>query len=194
MGYKTIDTGAATAEGTIRWMEKAGAAIGKLVGAEARVDITNQSVTLPASEIKELALSQRKILCITKYEATWLGSKAMIIVKGVYTVKFGYNLNKPPKVGLSPDSKAVSVELPAPEMLSLQTESQIVYHDQAGIMKSMSPKETEAAFTANREAAKQEALEMGMPSEAQARMRERIKDIFGGVASEVTVNEEPIRL
>ncbi|MDB4419058.1 hypothetical protein N9291_00470 [bacterium] len=83
------------------------------------VSIDGSSVTLARSEMRELAVVERKVQSMVKYETKWLGSDKMIIVKGEFLVKAGFDLTEfegfelegEKVVGEWPDAKVLSVEL-----------------------------------------------------------------------------------
>jgi hypothetical protein len=169
--------GTVGAPGTIaRDMQAAAAKLGNLFGTDVKVD--NQSVTLESREIMELATVQHRIVCVSKYTTTWAGSTATIIVRGAYTAKAGFSLDKATTFRLDDNGHIIDSTVPPAKILSVTTEKQEIFHAAQGLLKILEPKDYEEAYRQNREQAMREAAEMGMREEARARLKERVQDML----------------
>ena len=165
------------------WPGKVAGKLGTLF--QANVDVENSSFTLEQSDIAELAVIQRRVVCVSKYKAKWAGSEALVIVKGIYTVKAGYDLGEGYSILLNEADGSVDFILPDPKVLSNTTESQEIFHSSEGILKKLTPDEVAAAYKQNLEQAKAEANNLGLLEEAEARIRERLLDLIGSDVPEV---------
>jgi len=169
--------GTVGAPGTIaRDMQAAAAKLGNLFGTDVKVD--NQSVTLESREIMELATVQHRIVCVSKYTTKWAGSTATIIVRGVYTAKAGFSLDKGTTFRLDENGHIIDSSIPPAKILSVTTEKEEIFHAAQGLLKTLEPKDYEEAYRQNREQAMREAAEMGMREEARTRLKERVQDML----------------
>lgn len=159
-----------------RDLQSSMAKLGNLFGTQVKVD--NQSVTLESREIMELATVQHRIVCVSKYSTTWAGSTATIIVRGVYTAKAGFSLEKGATFRLDEQGHLVDSTIPEAKILSVTTEKQEIFHAAQGLIKTLEAKDYEAAYKQNREQAMREAAEMGMREEARTRLKERVQDML----------------
>jgi hypothetical protein len=172
-----IFRGTVAAPGTIaRDLQSAAAKLGNLFGTDVKVD--NQSVTLESREIMELATVQHRIVCVSKYSTTWAGSTATIIVRGVYTAKAGFSLEKTTTFRLDENGHVIDGTIPPARILSVTAEKQEIFHAAQGLLKGLDPKDYEEAYRQNREQAMREAADMGMKDEARARLKERVQDML----------------
>lgn len=161
----------------LNWPGKVADKLGKLF--QSNVSVNNTSFTLDQKDIAELAVVQRRIICTTRYDASWFGSGATVIVQGTYTVKAGYDLKEGYQLAFDENGKAISVQLPEPKILSNTTENQKVIFASEGILKKIPPKEMEAVFAQNLEQAKREANDLGLLADAQSRIKDRLNDLLG---------------
>jgi hypothetical protein len=169
--------GTLAAPGTIaRDLQSSVAKLGNLFGTDVKVD--NQSVTLNSQEIMELATVQHRIVCVSKYTTTWAGSTATIIVRGVYTAKAGFSLEKGASFRLDDQGNVIEKSIPPAKVLSVTAEKQEIFHAAQGLLKILEAKDYEEAYRQNREQAMREATEMGMREEARARLKERVQDML----------------
>ena len=167
------------------WPGRVAGKLGKLL--QTTVSVSNNSFTLNQKDIAELAVVQRRILCTTKYDASWLGSAATVIVQGVYTVKAGYNFKEGCQLSFDERGHVVSVHLPNPKVLSNTTESQKVMFASEGILKKIPPQEMERVFAQNLEQANREASDLGMLDDARSHIKERLGDLLGDEATDINL-------
>jgi hypothetical protein len=159
-----------------RGLADAAAKLGGLFGTEVKVD--NQSVTLESREIMELATVQHRIVCVSKYETKWAGSTATIIIRGVYTAKAGFSLDKGTTFRLDEKGRVLDETIPPSKILSVTTDEQKVFYDAQGVLKTLDARDYEEAFRQNRAQATHEAERMGMREEARERLKERLQDML----------------
>lgn len=188
---RLIDTATNLATRAVLWPERAAASVRDLLQASVRVE--NTSIVLDREHIAELAVLQRKILCVTKHESTNLGFYAVAIVQGEFTVKCGYDLKKGCNIILDESNRVVRISLPPVQVLSVQTDRQfLLYHDD-NFMNRLGPAEIEHVMRTNRESAHEQARAIGIAEETSGRLRERAADLFRGVADTVVIDDAPIQ-
>ena len=159
-----------------RDLTDAAAKLGALFGTE--VKVSNQSVTLESREILELATVQHRIVCVSRYETKWMGSTATVIIRGVYTAKAGFELDKGTTFRLDDQGRVIEGTIPPAKVLSVTTDEQKVFYDAQGVFKTLAARDYEEAFRQNRAQAAREAEAMGLREEARVRLKERLQDIL----------------
>lgn len=159
-----------------RGLADAAAKLGNLFGTDVKID--NQSVTLESREIMELATVQHRIVCVSRYTTKWAGSTATIIIRGVYTAKAGFSLDKGTTFRLDEKGRVLDNTIPPAKIVSVTTDEQKVFYDAQGVLKTLDAKDYEEAFRQNRAQAAREAEQMGMREEARDRLKERLQDML----------------
>jgi hypothetical protein len=158
------------------WVENTAKYVGDFF--KAKVSIQNTSYTLNTGEIAELAVLQRRIACYTKFETTRAGLTSTLIIKGVFTLKAGFDLREHHSVTFDAETRRVYIQLPGPKVLSNTTESQEIYFQGGRIIDWSGSAELATAYKNNLEQSKREAQELGFLEEAKLRVRERCQDLF----------------
>jgi hypothetical protein len=161
--------------------------VARLVGGvfQTKVSITNNSFTLEEKDIMELAVVQRRIVCVTKYEIPGYTGDAVAIIKGVYVIKAGYDLKQGYRLAFDEKGRMVDAKLPPAKILSNTTETQELWFVNQGWANKLTPQDLAEAYRQNLQQAKLEAHDMGMLKEAQARMQERLTDVLGDNVSKL---------
>jgi hypothetical protein len=134
IGGTTVTTAGETIQGIGNtgkvWIEAVAKKVGDFFGKTATIE--NNSFTLNKEDIVELGVMQRRSACYTKYETTRLGSTATLIVKGVFTIKSGYDLKEGYSVTFDAEKKIINLQLPQPRILSNTTDSQEIFFESNG--------------------------------------------------------------
>ena len=190
--YLLVKTPGEIVDKTGQVVDKIGAAVRGLFGS--KVSITSTSQIMFPETIAELALVQRTVAATTKYQSNFLGyDYSTLVTVGTYRIKVGIELDK--ATGRwEPDTQTLYLDLPEPKVLSFETIKQEHIFQQVAMTNPLEPEETQAAHNANVEAAKKQASDPEILSEAALRMEERISDAFRGIARRVIVNKKPIDL
>lgn len=172
----------------IAWPEKIARGASRLL--QAKTTINSTSISLPEQDILEVNLVQRRIVCYTKQENAVLGSSATRIIKGVFEIKAGYDLKGGFQITFDEGKKALYVALPEPKINSIETVSQETFYLDRGVIKrEPNTFENDEGNRLNLEAARKEAVELGLTTEITDRMKERIYDIFSPLAREIHITE-----
>lgn len=143
------------------------------------VTVNGSTAVLEKSEIGELALVQRKTQAIVKYETTWMGSNKMLIVRGDFLVKAGFDLSEggnwqilEGKIkGKFPEGKVLSVE-PIGDFE--------IYHADSGTINRLNSKDHENAFNYLKSQARRDAERSDIGKEAERALLRRINDRLSG--------------
>lgn len=166
-----------TAETGEQMIDRFAGALSSVFGTD--VKISGSTVMLEKSEIGELALVQRKTQAITKYQTSWWGSENMLIVRGDFIVKAGFDLSEGGHWGLL-DGK-VEGPIPKAKVLSVEPYGPLeVYYSENGIINHLSPEDQAAAFNLLIHQARRDARRSGLAEEAEEILLRRINDRMGG--------------
>lgn len=157
--------------------------------AEALRNITNEeiaingsSVTLARSEMRELAVVERKVQSMVKYETKWMGSDKMIIVKGEFLVKAGFDLTEfegfelegEKVIGEWPDAKILSVEL--------EPDSFKTFYSKNGVLNKLTDADRDAVNNLLQKQAREDAeLRSDILKSAERVIKTRLEDLGGGL-------------
>ncbi len=142
------------------------------------VEVKGSTAVLEKSEIEELAVVQRKIQVITKYETTWMGSKNTMIFRGDFLVKAGFDLSDGGQWTLV-DGK-ISGEFPRAKVLSVEQMGDVeLYYSENGLINRLSPADHASAVNRLVWQAKKDARRSDITAEAEKILRQRINDRLG---------------
>jgi hypothetical protein len=143
-----------------------------------KVVVSGSTVTLEESGVSELAVVQRKTQSLIKYETSWLTSENILIVRGEFVVKAGFDLSKVTKIEMVDGE--VSGTWPEAEILSVELKDYEVFFSQDGTINKLQPKDQEEAIVLLLEQAREDAQESDLREEAERRLRERLEDLGQG--------------
>lgn len=143
-----------------------------------KVVVSGSTVTLEESGVSELAVVQRKTQSLIKYETSWLTSENILIVRGEFVVKAGFDLSKVTKIEMVDGE--VSGTWPEAEILSVELKDYEVFFSQDGTINKLQAKDQEEAIVLLLEQAREDAQESDLREEAERRLRERLEDLGQG--------------
>lgn len=145
---------------------------------KAKVSITGSSVVLEKAETRELAVVQRKTQSIVKYETKWLLSDKMIIVKGNFMVKAGFDLTG--FEGFELEGGKVVGNWPKAKVLSVELLNYEIYHSKGGVVNRLQGEDYEAVVNLLKNQARRDAEQSGdLLKDAEDVVRQRLEDISG---------------
>jgi hypothetical protein len=153
-----------------------------------KVTVSGQSVVLEKAETRELAVVQRRTQTVVRYQSKWLKSDKLLIVKGDFLVKAGFDLTGSEGfemrgnevVGRWPDAKVLSVEL-------LDYE---IYFSQSGMVNKLTGEDYEAAVNVLKQQARYDAEEKSdIKDEAERVIQQRLEDLSGAKVTLEPVEE-----
>jgi len=139
------------------------------------VKVTGSTAVLEKSEIGELALVQRKTQAITKFETKWLGSSKLLIVRGDFLVKAGFDLSAGGQWGLLEGK--LDGPLPEGKVLSVEPIGDFeIYYAESGAINRLSPEDHASAFNYLKKQARVDAERSDVCEEAERALIRRIND------------------
>ena len=157
-----------------------------------RVSIEQTVVIEQNTPILEVATVSRTIIVDHLWSHTWLGSTKTLHLKGVYTVKAGFNLRQPFAVDIQKNPLRVIASLPPPRLLSLQMDRYDIRRDESGWWNRISNEDREEAVEELSGTAHSRAEASGILEEAQATAEMRIREIVERNGS--TVEFQPMNI
>ena len=157
-----------------------------------RVSIEQTVVIEQNTPILEVATVSRTITVNHLWSHTWLGSTKTLHLKGVYTVKAGFNLRQPFAVDIQKNPLRVIASLPPPRLLSLQMDRYDILRDESGWWNRISNEDREEAVEELSGTAHSQAEASGILEEAQATAEMRIREIVERNGS--TVEFQPMNI
>jgi len=150
-----------------------------------RVKINETVVIEQNSPILEVATVSRRLFADHDWSHTWLGSTKSLHVRGAFTAKAGFNLQKPFEITITPSPLGVTARLPDPELLSLQMDSFEVVQDENGWWNRLTEEDRTTAVNTLREIARTKAEQSGILDEVKRSAEERIRELVQKNGAEV---------
>lgn len=148
-------------------------ALGNVLGTQ--VEVTGSTAVLEKSEIGELAVVQRKTQAITKFETTWLGSKKMLIVRGDFLVKAGFDLSEGGEWIIM--NGMIDGPIPEGKVLSVEPMGDFeIYHAENGTINRLEPQDHARAFNHLKDQARRDAQRGDIADEAERVLIRRLAD------------------
>jgi len=171
-------------------------AFGRVLQLTPTVTTKGDSVVLEKSAINELAVVQRKTQVLMKYESQWLGSTKILIVRGDFVAKAGFDLNQSFRFNIQQPSNEVTVDLPKPKILSVAFQNYEVLFSSDGMINKLQTEDQARVIQQMMVKARADAENSDMKQEAMQQVEQRLKDLLLDRASKVTVtfhNDHPPR-
>lgn len=157
-------------------VEKLAEALSSVLGT--KVQVSGSTAVLEKSEIGELALVQRKTQAITKYQTTWMGSDKILIVRGDFLVKAGFDLSGGGQWGIL-DGR-IDGPMPNGRVLSIEPLGDFeIYYAESGSINRLSPQDHASAFNYLKNQARRDAELSDIGEEAERVLLRRLSDRMG---------------
>jgi len=134
------------------------------------------SLKLKTDSIKELATVERDVESVVKYEATFLGQKKLLILKGKFKAKAGFDLAEAGDLLI--ENGEITGELPKAKILSVEMVNYEVFHSQDRAFNKLTPEDQEAATKSLLSQAKEDAEQSDLKFQAERRLNERLEDLM----------------
>ncbi|MDB4354002.1 DUF4230 domain-containing protein [Akkermansiaceae bacterium] len=143
------------------------------------VTVSGSSVTLARAEMRELAVVERKVQSMVKYETKWLGSDKMLIVKGDFLIKAGFDLTE--FDGFELDGSKVVGDWPAAKVLSVEQLDYEIFFSKSGVVNKLSKEDFQQVTNLLQKQARVDAEENSDILESAERViQRRLEDLSGG--------------
>lgn len=145
-----------------------------------KVSVNGSSITLARVEMRELAVVERRVQSMVKYETKWLGSDKMIIVKGDFLVKAGFDLTE--FEGFELEGERVVGQWPDAKVLSVEQLDYDIFFSKNGVVNKLSENDYEAVSNLLQKQAREDAeLRSDILESAERVIRTRLDDLSGGL-------------
>lgn len=152
------------------------------------VTVNGSTAVLEKSEIGELALVQRKTQAITKVQTTWMGSDKLLIVRGDFLVKAGFDLSEGGHWEIL--GGKVNGPLPKGKVLSVEPIGDFeIYHAESGTLNRLSPADHANAFNYLKNQARRDAERSDIGEEAERVLLRRLTDRMNGAGERLEWSE-----
>ena len=146
---------------------------------DSEVTVSGSSVTLARAEMRELAVVERKVQSMVKYETKWLGSDKMLIVKGDFLIKAGFDLTG--FEGFELEGDKVVGEWPKAKVLSVEQLDYEIFFFKSGVVNKVSEEDIQKVTNLLQEQARIDAEEHSDILESAERViQRRLEDLSQG--------------
>lgn len=168
-------------------VQKLADALSGVFGTE--ITVNGSTAVLEKSEIGELALVQRKTQAITKFQTTWMGSEKLLIVRGDFLVKAGFELSEGGQWGILEGK--VNGPLPKGKVLSVEPIGDFeIYYAESGTLNRLSAEDHASAFNYLKNQARRDAELSDVGEEAERVLLRRINDRLNGAGEQIQWHEQ----
>jgi len=175
-------------------LHRADNAFARVFNLAPQTTIKGDSVVLEKSSIAELAVVARKTSTLIKHETTWLGSTKILIVRGDFIAKAGFDLNEAFRMQIDQASKHVTVDLPKPKVLSLEFKHHEILFSSPGIINKLGPEDHEVVMRAMYAKAREDVETSDLTEEAIQQVNIRLHDLLDSTARKITVRHNSIEV
>ncbi|MBA4054643.1 MAG: hypothetical protein C0490_08025 [Marivirga sp.] len=149
------------------------------------ITVNNIVVLQQQTPILELATLSQKFQHQYEWTNTWLGSTKKINIRGSFEAKAGFDLNKKFSIEIN-DEKAL-VTLPRPELLSVESLSDVKFEDENGVWNWVDMEDRTKAINAFTTDARKYAIQAQFVNEAQQSMEKKLTEILKLHGKEVEI-------
>lgn len=153
----------------------------------ARVSVEANTVTVNSEDIAELAIVSRRIQTIVKYESEFLGSDSILILRGEFDVKAGFDLTEPFEVAVDSTTGKVVGEFPSARILAVELRDYDVFHAKEGLWNRLTPETQEGVTRQLLDQARRDAERSDIVREAEAKLATRLQDLLDGADTTVRI-------
>jgi hypothetical protein len=152
-------------------------ALGSVTDSEIRVD--GYTLTLASEETRELIVVKRKTQTVVKYESRWLGSEKVVIVKGDFEIKAGFDLSEFEGFELK-GNEAVG-EWPEPRLLAVNLLDYTTFFSSSGVVNRITDDDREDVVVLLMQQARIDAIKNSdILEEAERIILTRLEDLTDG--------------
>jgi len=150
--------------------------------------VRGDSAIVVKTSIEEVALAQHKVITCIKYEApAWRGTK-ILILKGVFLVKAGFDFKEPYRIDINNTTGDVSIELPAPKILSIVPITDEIFYSSDALLNKLTPEDHKRAMDEMKNQARIDSEASDIREDAKREVRNRIHDLLDASAHKVTLH------
>jgi hypothetical protein len=140
------------------------------------ITVNNTVVLQQKSAILELATLSQKFEHRYDWTNTWLGSTKKINIRGTFEAKAGFDLNK--KFSIQINDNSAIVTLPAPELLSVESQGDVKFTDENGVWNWVDTADRSKAMNAFTKDARRYAEQGRFIEQAKPEIEKKLKEIL----------------
>lgn len=156
--------------------DRVAGALGQVTQAD--VTVSSKTVSVEQHDIAELAVVLRKTQTIVKYESELLGSNNVLILKGDFTVKAGFDLALPFSVEVDDTNGTIKTNFPPAKLISIEMDDYEVFHAQDGLWNKLTADDQELVTRQLITQARIDAEKSDIKAEAVRRLNTRLHDLL----------------
>lgn len=146
---------------------------------ERKVKVDGYNLTLESTETRELAVIKRRTRAVVKYESSWLGSRKLLIVQGIFMVRAGFDLSE--FEGFEVQGNKVIGDWPEPRVLSVDLQDYEIFFSSDGVLNKIEDEDYERVVNLlNQQARRDAILKSDILEEAEWIVQTRLEDLTGG--------------
>jgi hypothetical protein len=160
---------------------------------QSQVTVTSSTTVCDATPIAELAVLQRNIREIIDYQKTDLYSTKRIIADQTFVAKIGFDLASRFSATYDPGKKVVTVALPEPKILSLETVNPEAHYylEEHGYINKLATADHQQILIQLKEQARRRADAAAALGDAKQMIETRFRDLFQAFNVKVVVSFSP---
>lgn len=140
------------------------------------ITVNNTVVLQQQTPILELATLSQKFQHQYTWTNTWMKSTKKIAITGTFEAKAGFDLNEKFSIRITGDEAIVY--LPAPKLLSIQSQEDVSFRDENGLWNWVDGADRAAAMNAFTADARKYASQAPFVTDAQQAMEEKLREIM----------------
>jgi hypothetical protein len=141
-----------------------------------QITVNNTVVLQQQTPILELATLSQKFQHRYEWTNTWMKSTKKIEITGTFEAKAGFDLQQ--KFAIVIDDTIATVSLPAPKLLSLESQNDVQFRDANGLWNWVDAADRSAAMNAYTGDARRYAAQAAFVAKAQEAFETRIREIM----------------
>jgi hypothetical protein len=155
------------------------------------VTVSNTVVLQQQSAVFELATVSQHFQHHYIWTNTWFGSTKKVDITGGFDAKAGFDLDK--RFSIAIDGDVARVTLPPPELLSIESLSDVQFKDENGIINWVNMDDRNKAMNAFTSDARRYAQQATFVDDARKEMEKKLRTIFQQHGKEVIITyvDEP---
>jgi len=156
----------------------ASAAVKEIFQLQPQVFVQETLIQGQSAPVAELAVLEQDFPLHFEWTHQWLGSTKQIQVSATWRAKAGFDLMKPFRVDINPETRAVSADLPAAEVLSVELQGDLKWKGESGWWNRLSETDREGVLRDFKKRAREKIESSDLANRAQAEAGRRLQDLL----------------
>jgi hypothetical protein len=156
----------------------ASAAVKEIFQLQPQVFVQETLIQGQSAPVAELAVLEQDFPLRFEWTHQWLGSSKQIRVSATWRAKAGFDLMKPFRLDIDPETRAVSADLPAAEILSVEQQGDLKWEGESGWWNRLSEADREGVLRDFKKRAREKIESSDLAGRAQAEAGRRLQDLL----------------